>query len=116
MANRAHVEWNGEQLLARMREAARAAIDDVTAEAAADASVSHFWVNRTGMLESRIVTEDATVAGAHVTGRFGTTRTLGFYGLFHEEGTVHEFARPFLRPAGDRAFPTLAARIKEHLA
>jgi hypothetical protein len=103
-------------VIARMREAVRAAIDDVTEAAAADASMAHWWVNRTGMLESRIVSEDARHIGGHVTGRFGTTSKLGFYGLFHEEGTVHEFARPFLRPAADRTFPTLAARIRERLA
>lgn len=114
MPNRARLDWNGDQLAARVREAARAAIDDTLREADADASMSHWWRNRTGNLELNIVTEDAEIAGDRVTGRFGTTRSkkgerTGFYGLFLEYQT------PFLRPAADRAFPTLAAKIKARL-
>ena len=115
MPSRASLDWDGEQVLARVREAARLAINDVMADADADASASHFWKNRTGMLESRILTEDATIVDGNPTGRFGTTKQLGFHGLFHEEGTVNEFARPFLRPAADRTFPTLATKIRERL-
>ena len=115
MASSARLDWNGEDLLFRVAEAARVSIDEVTAEADADASASHSWVDRTDQLEEEIVTEDAHMVGSRVVGRFGTTRRRGFYGLFHEEGTTHEFARPFLRPAADRTFPTLAEKIRRKL-
>lgn len=115
MANRARLDWNGDKLIAQVEEATRAAINDVTAEAADDARATHSWVSRTGNLETEIVTEDAADNGDQIVGRFGTTRRRGFYGLFHEEGTKHEYERPFLRPAADRAFPTLADRIARRL-
>lgn len=114
MTSHARLDWNGDDLIARVAEAAREAIDETLAEADADASASHWWVNRTGNLESEIVTEDARVEGTRVAGRFGTTtmrrgRRTGWYGLFHE------YTTPFLRPAADRTFPTLAAKIARRL-
>jgi hypothetical protein len=94
-----------------MRRAARAAVDETVDEAADDARVSHEWQNRTLQLEEEIVTEHADPGERNPSARFGTTRGRGFYGLFHEEGTVHEYERPFLRPAADRFFPTLAHKI-----
>lgn len=116
MANRARLDWNGDRVRARVVEASRVAINETLEEAAADASASHQWVSRTGQLEEEIVVEQAVVGGQRVTGAFGTTRRRGFYGLFHELGTIREFARPFLRPAADRAFPTLAEKIRRRLA
>lgn len=115
MASKAMLDWNGDQLIAKIIEAARAAVDETVEAAANDARASHAWLNRTGQLEEEIVTEPADLEDPNPTASFGTTRGRGFYGLFHEEGTVHEFARPFLRPAADRAFPTLAERIRARL-
>lgn len=114
MPSRARLDWNGDKLVEQLAEAARAAIDETLDEADADASASHWWVNRTGNLEENIVTEAATVEGTRVIGRFGTTmqkrgRRTGFYGLFLEYDT------PFLRPAADRTFPTLASKIARRM-
>lgn len=114
MTSRARLEWNGDNLLERVAEAARKSINETLTEADADASASHWWLNRTGNLEENIVTEDARVEGSRVIGRFGTTtmrrgRRTGWYGLFLEYQT------PFLRPAADRVFPTLAAKIARRL-
>lgn len=109
------LDWNGGQLLERVAEAARSAVDDVLEDADRAASVSHVWVNRTGQLEEEIVSEAAIVEGHTVHGRFGTTERRGFYGWFHEIGTVNEIARPFLRPAADATFPTLAGKIARRL-
>jgi len=114
MANRATLVWNGPAVLARVAEAARVSIDETLQAADADASASHWWQNRTGNLESDIVTEDAKIVGPIVSGRFGTTHggkgvRSGFYGLFLEYRT------PFLRPAADRNFPKLAAKIRARL-
>ena len=115
MPSRARVEWKGDQIKRRVRAAATAAVNETVDAAADNARVSHEWVNRTGQLEEEIVAEHADAADPNPTASFGTTRRRGFFGLFHEEGTVHEFARPFLRPAADRQFPSLAERIRRRL-
>lgn len=115
MPSRARLDWNGDQLISRVRSAARVGVNETVDAAADDARGTHEWANRTGQLEEEIVAEHADPAEPNPTARFGTTRRRGFYGLFHEEGTEHEFARPFLRPAADRQFPSLAARIRRRL-
>lgn len=116
MASQARLDWNGDRLVARVREAAIRSVNDTVDQAADEARSSHSWFTRTGQLEEEIVAEHAHPADPNPTARFGTTRGRGFYGLFHEEGTTHEFARPFLRPAADVAFPTLLARIRRRLS
>ncbi len=113
--SRASLTWRGDELVARVRNAARAAVDETVDEAAADARASHVWLNRTMQLEDEIVAEHADPADLNPTARFGSTRRRGFYGLFHEEGTVNEFSRPFLRPAADRHFHALAEKIRRRL-
>lgn len=100
------IVWNGEEVAREIAAATKAAIDETTAAAAEDAKTSHWWNSRKGQLQEEIVNEPAKVEGTRTTGRFGTTQRRGFYGLFFERRT------PFLRPAADRLFPTLAERIK----
>lgn len=114
MASKARLEWNGDKIIERVAEAARLAIDDTTEAADVDASASHWWKNRTGNLELNIVTQNARIVGSRVIGAFGYTtmkrgKRTGWYGLFHE------YKQPTLRPAADRVFPTLAARIRRRL-
>lgn len=109
MASSARLDWNGDKLLAHVRSVVAAAIDDTVDEAAADARASHWWRNRTGQLEEELISEHCAPGAANPAGRFGTTQRRGFYGLFHEYKT------PFLRPAADRVFPTLAEKIRRRL-
>jgi len=109
------MEWNGDAIVERFRAVAREAVDATVDEARDDAELSHVWRNRRGQLEEELVSEHADPADVNPTASFGTTRRRGFYGLFHEEGTRREHATPFLRPAADRWFPTLAAKIRERL-
>lgn len=115
MPSRATLNWDGDALLRRVRTAARVGVNETVDAARDDARVSHEWVSRRGQLEEEIVSEHADPADPNPTAFFGTTRRRGFYGLFHEEGTTSEFERPFLRPAADRTFPGLAARIRRRL-
>lgn len=101
--------WRGKQVAEKVMRAAQEAVDDVTEEAAKDAAASHWWGARTGTLTANIVNEPAKRRGNLITGRFGSTQTQGFYGLFLERRS------PFLRPAADRTFSTLARRIKARL-
>lgn len=116
MPSRARLDWNGDKLIARVRRAATASVNETVDAAADDARASHEWVNRSGQLEEEIVTEHAVATDPNPTARFGTTRRRGFYGLFHEIGTTNEFERPFLRPAADREFPTLVVKIRRRLS
>lgn len=115
MPSRAKLDWRGKEFVLQVRNAARLAVNETVDAARDDALASHEWVNRTGQLEEELISEHARPRSRNPLGRFGTTRRRGFYGLFHEEGTVHEFARPFLRPAAARQFPSLALRIRRRL-
>jgi hypothetical protein len=111
MPSKAATTWNGDRLIRRMERAARDAVNETVDAARDDALASHEWQNRTGQLEEELISVHASAGDENPTASFGTTRRRGFVGLFHEEGTVHEFARPFLRPAADRVFPGLRGRI-----
>lgn len=103
-----HVDWLGDEVLAKAITASMEAIDVVTQAAADDAKANHWWSNRTGDLEKNTIAEPATTDGLEVRGRFGATlRRGGFYGLFLERRT------PWLRPAADRTFPLLPLTIRE---
>jgi len=112
-------EWHGERLVERVEHAAHAAVNDTVDEARDDAKATHTWNPSTRFLsdlETQIVSEHAE-PGPNPTAAFGYTRRKGFYGLFHEESTVHEHEYPALSPAADRAFSKekLVAKIKEKL-
>lgn len=114
MPSRASFEWNGDKILERVTEAARKGVDDTTQATDDVATASHWWANRTGNLERNIVTEPAVVEGSRVVGKVGATtmrkgKRTGWYGLFLE------YKLPWLRPAADETFPTLATRIRERL-
>lgn len=130
MASTARLDWQGKRLAEQVRAAARLAVNETVDQARDDAKQTHdpMWVNRPtkwskegGQLEEEIASKHADPASQKVYGpdpvaSFGFARRRGFYGLFHEVGTVHEFAKPVLRPTADRVFPTLADRIRRRLA
>lgn len=103
--------WNGDAIVKRMERAAREAVNETVDAARDDALATHTWENRTGQLEEELISVHARAGAGNPVASFGTTLRRGFYGYFHELGTVHEIARPFLRPAADRTFPGLRARI-----
>lgn len=127
MPSRATMTWNGDRLIAQVRRAARDAVNETVDAARDDAKATHTWKTdptirhtKSGRpynsdLESQIVSEHASAGVPNPTGSFGYTRRRGFYGLFHEEGTVREHRFPALRPAADREFPLLAERIRRRL-
>lgn len=128
MPSRARLTWNGDKLIAQVRNAARESVDETVDAARDDAETTHAWKNdprlrthrRDGAkfdshLELEIKSEHADPADRNPTARFGFTKRKGFYGLFHEEGTVREHIFPALRPAADRQFPTVIDRLREKL-
>ena len=129
MPSRARLDWRGEQLAVRVRAAACAGVNETVDVARDDAKATHepMWENTPtryskegGQLEEEIGSRhtDADMEKVHgpdPVGSFGFARKRGFYGLFHEVGTIHEIEKPVLRPTADRVFPTLAARIRRRL-
>jgi len=103
------VKWYGDQILAKVDRALVAGIDEVTAEAAADARSNHWYTSESGQLEANTTNEPAQRTATGARGRFGWTAHGGFYGLFLERRS------PILRPAADRTFPKLAAAIRRRL-
>ena len=102
-------KWYGDEILRKVQRASTEAIDEVLAESVRDARSSRWWQSESGRLEANIVQEKAEATPRGARGRFGTTQRGGFYGLFLER------RRPFLRPAGDRTFPRLAAAIRKRM-
>lgn len=101
------LDWKGDRVFEKVMAATEKGINATTAYAAHDARGSHWWKSRTGALEANIINEPAErTSRTRVVGKFGTTRTRGFYGLFLERRT------PFLRPAADRTFDRVFAAIR----
>lgn len=107
MAGVTGVTWLGDRILIKAAEACAAAIDVCTEGAAKDAAMNHWWSDRTGDLARNTINIPATLHGAEVTGKFGSSmRAEGFYGLFLERRT------PWLRPAADRNFHKLPVLLR----
>lgn len=121
-------EWNGDELLVRIENATREAVNETVDAARDDARLTHPWKDdprertlKSGRkvdthLEHQIVSEHADPDDPNPTGSFGYTRRRGFYGLFHEEGSSHERIFPTIRPAADRQFPAVLERIRRKLS
>ena len=128
--------WNGAAVTGRMRAAQLAGVNATMGACVVEAKSSHAWQNRTGVLEGGIgIAEFAHVEGAGVAGVWGVQDVR--YALIHELGgtivpkvakalaipqkdgsvrfvkSVTIPPRPYLRPAADKLYPTLAGRIRK---
>jgi hypothetical protein len=105
------VDWRAAQIVSDATRAGLEAVNELTQAAATRAESSHWWQSQTGRLERETISEPAHVEGSGtVSGKFGTTKRRGFYGLFLE------YEQPFLRPAADEFFPQLGHLMAEKLA
>jgi len=136
MAARKSLVWKGKAVTERMRAAQIAGVNGTMGACVVDAKSNHAWQNRTGVLEGGIdVVSYARSDGVGVEGTWGVRDVR--YALIHElGGWVHAQAakalafqvpdgswrfvkavfipaRPYLRPAADRHYPELAARIRK---
>lgn len=107
------LKWNGPLVAARVAEASKLAIDEITSLAVKHAKDNHPWQNRTGTLEGSLQMRPAEHEGLRVVGRWGSFTVE--YAIFLEIGTVHMEAMPYLRPAADATYPLLAGRIRANL-
>lgn len=126
--------WHGDRVLDRMREAQRIGVNATMARAVTHAKTNHDWQNRTGTLEGSIkIAEYAHRDGDGYRGLWGSADVV--YALIHELGgrivpvrapalrfqingqwvTTQQVdipARPYLRPAADAEYPSLADNIR----
>lgn len=106
------INWNGDEIGARMIRASKKGVDKTTAEAANHAKTHHPWVNRTGTAEGSIQSRPAIlIEGKLVRGEFGSYGVDYF--LWLEIGTSKMPAMPCLRPALDVVGKRLAGNIRE---
>lgn len=130
-----NLDWNGAAISARLKAAQIAGINQTMSACVVQAKRSHNWQNRTGVLEGGIgIVDYAQAAGSGVRGVWGVQDVR--YALIHELGgvitplvakvlafrladgtevfarSVTIPARPYLRPAADAIYPSLAARIR----
>lgn len=130
------VKWYGKQVSEKMRAAQIKGVNATMAACVTEAKRTHTWNNRSGVLEGSIDIAEPAAAGASggVKGVWGSKDVA--YALIHELGgvirpvraqalsfqaddgtfvvakSVTMPERPYLRPAADKQYPKLAARIR----
>ncbi len=127
--------WHGEAITEKMRAAQKTGVNSTMGACVLQAKSSHAWQNRTGVLEGGIdIVDYAREDSSGVAGQWGVRDVR--YALIHELGgtitpktakalaipqpdgsvrfakSVTIPARPYLRPAADQLYPTLASRIR----
>lgn len=105
------LEWHGDEVLAKVRDAVVKAIDVCTSLAALRAQ--ELAPRDTGHMANTIEFEKASRNGNTIVGRMGNW--TADYTLWNEIGTRRMPPRPFLRPAADSEFPNLPERIQRAL-
>jgi hypothetical protein len=130
------LSWNGDAVSKRWKDAQIAGVNATMGAAVVHAKRNHPWKNRTGLLEGAInVTDPARPIATGVEGVWGVNdavqaRILEVGGVitaknaaalaiplpgggvaFRKSVTIPAY--PYLRPAGDAAYPSLAMRIRK---
>lgn len=130
-----NLDWNGDAVTARLKAAQIAGVNATMGACVNQAKRSHTWQNRSGVLEGGIgIVDYAAPNGTGVRGVWGVQDVR--YALIHELGgvitplvarvlafelngrmvfarSVTIPARPYLRPAADAIYPSLAIRIRK---
>lgn len=102
--------WRGDEVRAKVHRASAAAINEVLADAVAQAKGNHpGWQNRTANAEGSIrVVDTAAAQGARMVGRWGSVGVVYFRRLEFEHGGA-------LRGAADVTYPGLAPAIRRRM-
>lgn len=104
------INWRGGQVRGATTGAVKKGIDDTMAAAAISAKSSHpGWRNRTGAAEGSVgIIAPARERGDGVVGEWGSKGVNYVIWLELKRGS-------FLRNAGDKEYPNLVGRIKQHM-
>jgi HK97 gp10 family phage protein len=114
------VDFNGDDLMARVAEATARGINDTSDAAAEEARTNHpQWETRTGELVASVQTHDAEPDDGdplRVRGGFSAGgEHFGWNSVFQEFGTSKMPANPWLYPAYDASKPLMLPAVREHL-
>lgn len=99
--------WEGDEVVEKIEQATRLAIDQTTGAAVIQAKNNHPWQNRTGTLEGSYEMRPAVSDGKTVKGKWGS------FDVKYAAPVEKDF--PALRPAADVEYPKLAERIRANL-
>lgn len=107
--------FRGDEIAKQIEEATKLAINQTLAACVLLAKTDHPWQNVTGTAEGSIQMREAEVlADGKIRGTWGSFGVLYF--IFLELGTSRMAALPALRPAADKEYSGLAARIRRNLS
>lgn len=116
------VEWNGDELIARLDIRSRDAVSEIADRTADFMRANHPWENYTGAEELSIFSDGPHEAGDTVWAQAGALmQPWGFRGspqlrlpaMYLEFGTHKMDARPFIRPAAAAVFPEVFALLRD---
>lgn len=104
------MEWRGQLVAEKVKRAAALGINETIATAVVYVKLNHpGWSNRTGTAEGSIrITAFATVEGAHIVGRWGSTGVAYMRALEYLHGSA-------LRNGADQTYSGLAAAIRRRI-
>lgn len=118
------LDWRGPEVVRSVERAAKRAINAVMSDAVREAKDVHPFVTRSGDLERSVrIVKAARRVGDEIIGEWGSVGTaygrrieLGFQGVDSLGRAVDAPPYPFLRPAAEKKYPELRARIRREFA
>jgi len=108
------MEWKGDLVERKTREACAWGIDSVMADCVTTAMGEHPWKNRTTVLQGSHKMQPAKDQGTAIVGIWGSWAVV--YARWLEEGTRRMRPYSWLVPAANRHYPSLGLRIRAKLA
>lgn len=109
------LDWKGDKLARKVRDATVKATDETNEAAAERARSNHGWSSQTGTAERSIKAQPAKANADEVEGSFGSFGPDADYFIFLEVGSANTPADDTLRRAADTENQKLADRIKRSL-
>ena len=111
-----HVDWKGQMVLKKTRDAVKWGIESTMADCVKTAMSEHSWKNRKFILQPSIAMRAAVDNGSSIVGTWGSFGVN--YAIFLELGTfrIPKGKYTWLVPASEKHYPSLGHRIAGKLA